>query len=449
MKSMDMFRKVPGDLTSSTLSGGVLSVAAVATMALMMLVEVWVFLKHEPLQTKIDVDVGGASTPLRINFNLTFPHLHCDFASIDLWDKIGKNVANVSKNIERWQLDEFGHRRMYQGRNRREYDIEHDYHHPPLHEMYEDGIHVEPIGEKDWDEFSAENEFSFVNFYAPWCAFCQHFHSTWEALAEEVEESEIDVAIASVDCVEHAQLCHDRNVGAFPTLIFFRHGVQVNHGEYRWDRTVDAMMQFIEKTLDTESIYKQYPEAQIAHKTNWNSDHPGCLVSGFLTVNKVPGNFHVEAHSRHHSLNTFKTNLSHTINHLSFGSPLNAWQKNRLDDLDLKYHLTNPLDGRSFHHKDSHHAFHHYIQVVPTRYRLGSYWREKFATYQMVHAAHLMPYRFYQPPTAVFAFDLSPMAVVVDRVEQRWYDFATNLLAVLGGTFAMARFGSDIVARLT
>lgn len=34
------------------------------------------------------------------------------------------------------------------------------------------------------------------------------------------------------------------------------------------------------------------------------------------------------------------------------------------------------------------------------------------------------------------------MAVVVNRVEKKWYDFVTGLLAVLGGAFAVARLGS-------
>lgn len=83
----------------------------------------------------------------RINFNISFPHLHCDMASIDLWDKIGRNQADVTRNIEKWQLDEHGHRRMYQGRNRRDYDIMHDTHHPTLEDLHENGVHAEPIGE--------------------------------------------------------------------------------------------------------------------------------------------------------------------------------------------------------------------------------------------------------------------------------------------------------------
>ncbi|KAJ8610018.1 hypothetical protein CTAYLR_006645 [Chrysophaeum taylorii] len=433
---------VPGDLTEASLAGGACSVVALVLMGVMMFVEVVTFASRSPIVTKIDVDLHSG-TQLRINFNLSFPHLHCDFASIDVWDKIGRNQLNLSRNIEKWQLDEDGTRRMYQGRNRRDYDIEHDLHHPPLHELHADGVHVETVGASDWAHFSEENEFSFVNFYAPWCSFCQHLHSTWEALAEEIERRELPVAVASVDCVANGDFCHDMYVQAFPTLRFYHHGDQVNQGEYRFDRTVESLLEFVNKKLDSEAVYKQYPEARIAHKQNWNADHPGCLVSGYVMVNRVPGNFHIQAHSRHHSLNTFRTNLSHTVHHLSFGVPLNDWQKRRLDGLDIKYHLTNPIDSREYLHGDFHHAYHHYIHVVPTKYRIGTFWREKFHTYQMVHADHLAFYEYWEPPEARFAFDLSPMAVVVDRVQKKWYDFITGLLAILGGTFAVARLLND------
>lgn len=442
--SLDVFAKVPQELTEASIAGGACSLTALVVMAALMLVEVAVFLSRSELVTKIDVDVASGSQ-LRINFNLSFPHLHCDFAAIDLWDKIGRNQANVSRNIEKWQLDERGSRRMYQGRNRRDYDIHHDTHHPPLDVLHENGVHAENID--DWDGFSAAREYAFVDFFAPWCSFCQQLHTTWEALAEEVENRDIPVAIAQVDCVAHDDLCRKLDVQAFPTLRFYRHGEQVNQGEYRFDRTLNALLDFINRKLETEAVYDHYPEARAAHAANWNSDHPGCLVSGYLLVNRVPGNFHIQAHSRHHSLNTYRTNLSHTVNHLSFGAPVNEFQKRRLDRLDLKYHLTSPLDARDFHHADFHHAFHHYITVVPTKYHLGSSWRDRFATYQMIHSIHLMNYASWDPPEAIFAFDISPMAVVVEKQSRKWYDFVTGLLAVLGGVFAVARLGSGALSR--
>jgi len=420
-------------------------------MVWMMCVECWVFfVRRAPYLTRIDVDAGVGSQ-LRVNFNVSFPDLHCDFASIDLWDKIGRNQVNVTRNVEKWQLDRDGERRAYQGRNRREIDLAHDAHlHPPLETLHADGVHVDAVTAADWDHFAEEHEFSFVNFYAPWCSFCQTLSPTWEVLAETVERRELPVAVAAVDCVAEATLCHDEDVQAFPTLRFYRHAERVAQGDYKFDRTLDALLEFVHRKLESENIYKHYPEARDAHKVHWNTDHPGCLVSGFLLVNRVPGNFHVSAHSRHHSLNTYRTNLSHQVHHLSFGLPLAEVQRHRLDRLDVKYHRTAPLDGATFAHADVHHAWHHYLHVVPTRYNLGRSYRDKFFTYQLVHADYLQPYEEWEPPEARFAFDVAPMAEVVARGDGKsWYDFLTGLLALLGGTFAVARFGNDLISRLT
>ena len=42
-------------------------------------------------------------------------------------------------------------------------------------------------------------------------------------------------------------------------------------------------------------------QARKAHATNWNPDHPGCMLVGHLLVNRVPGNFHVEVSAHAHN----------------------------------------------------------------------------------------------------------------------------------------------------
>ncbi len=55
------------------------------------------------------------------------------------------------------------------------------------------------------------------------------------------------------------------------------------------------------------------------------NDNEGCQIYGYFYVNKVPGNFHISAHAYGNlvqqlvALGYTKFNISHTINHLSFG----------------------------------------------------------------------------------------------------------------------------------
>ena len=52
--------------------------------------------------------------------------LQCDFAAVDVVDVLGTNSMNVTKNVEKWQLDETGKRMIFQGRNREQKAIQHD-----------------------------------------------------------------------------------------------------------------------------------------------------------------------------------------------------------------------------------------------------------------------------------------------------------------------------------
>lgn len=119
-------------------------------------------------QTNVILDTN-ADTRLRINFNITMMDLSCDYAVVDVYDVLGTNVQNVSKNIEKWQLDENGVKRIFSGRNKAQKEIQHDTHHPDIEELHKNGVHAIPLTEDSFEDFLKEHKFSFVNFYAPWC----------------------------------------------------------------------------------------------------------------------------------------------------------------------------------------------------------------------------------------------------------------------------------------
>jgi len=52
---------------------------------------------------------------IRINFNITMLDVPCEFATVDILDVLGTNQQNVTKNIEKWNLDQNAQRRMFQG----------------------------------------------------------------------------------------------------------------------------------------------------------------------------------------------------------------------------------------------------------------------------------------------------------------------------------------------
>jgi len=77
---------------------------------------------------------------------------------------------------------------------------------------------------------------------------------------------------------------------------------------------------------------------------------------------------------------------------------------------------------------------------VPTKYALSG--RKAFMAYQTLHQSHLSHHDEAEADhwAAQFAFDVSPyVARVSNQGSTRWYDFITNLLAILGGTFTVVK----------
>lgn len=114
--------------------------------------------------------------------------------------------------------------------------------------------------------------------------------------------------------------------------------------------------------------------------------------------------------SKHHNINPPMANLSHVVNHLSFGPILPKQMVRKLSIIPEKYFSfdsTQPMNDYVYVNKKLHQAFHHYIKVVSTTIAAGS---EDILTYQMVQSSQIMqvensfPFQYLLHFTAVFLF---------------------------------------------
>ena len=77
------------------------------------------------------------------------------------------------------------------------------------------------------------------------------------------------------------------------------------------------------------------------------NNNEGCKLSGFVFINKVPGNFHISGHHYPDAVQKlfmagYKLDFSHTINHLSFGNKQDMAHIEKNFDEKFKFEL----DGR-------------------------------------------------------------------------------------------------------
>jgi len=420
-----------------------MSGVALLFMLILFICELQAFLRPEIYST-VMLDTNRDSK-LRINFNITMLALPCEYASIDVLDVIGTNRVNVTKNIVKWHTDEMGNKIEFHGRNREQELLKHDDHHRDIYEALRDGEHAIPINEEEFPAFLEGNEFVMADFYAPWCVWCQRLEPTWEAFAETAMEDIPNLQVIKVDCVANYLLCADQKIHAFPTIRFFKNG-KAEPADYKRDRSLQALLEYGHALVDNNT-------AQIKRFHRTSKNFSGCQISGFILVNRVPGNFHVEAQSINHNINGALTNVSHVVHNLSFGTQFPT--KNPLGDsspsLDGILDGTKRLQDQTFMIPSLHNAPHHYMKVVSTF--LGGEWnyrdkKEDVLQYQMIVTHQNMPYSPGEVPEAKFSFDLSPMCVHVRMRYRRWYDFLTSVMAIVGGTFTVVGVVDSIMFRV-
>lgn len=142
-----------------------MSICAISVMAVLFFSETIAFARTI-MATSIALDEND-QPQIRLNFNITLMDLHCDFVSVDVWDTLGTNRQNVTKNIEKWQLDEDGQRRIFSGRNREQREVVHEEHVETLAELHEDGEHAVELTHDSFRAFVQGHEMSFIDMYAP------------------------------------------------------------------------------------------------------------------------------------------------------------------------------------------------------------------------------------------------------------------------------------------
>ena len=104
-------------------------------------------------------------------------------------------------------------------------------------------IYARTLTETNWQKAHLLSHAVFVDLYAPWCVWCQRLAPVWDTFAKTVQEENLPVMVARVDCVTEADLCRQEKIMAFPTLRWYENGVKVGT-DYKMDRTVHDLMKF-------------------------------------------------------------------------------------------------------------------------------------------------------------------------------------------------------------
>jgi len=101
---MDFYRKIPRDMTQGTYLGTALSITAFVLISYLLIFETKAYVRTQ-FETKVVIDRSVDGELLRINFNVSFPSLSCEFASVDVGDALGLTRFNLTKTVFKRPID--------------------------------------------------------------------------------------------------------------------------------------------------------------------------------------------------------------------------------------------------------------------------------------------------------------------------------------------------------
>ncbi|ONK65910.1 uncharacterized protein A4U43_C06F2250 [Asparagus officinalis] len=463
LKSVDFYRKIPRDLTEASISGAGLSIIAALAMMFLFGMELNNYLTVNT-STSVVVDRSTDAEFLRIDFNISFPALSCEFASVDVSDILGTNRLNITKTVRKFSIDP----------NLRPTGSE--FHSGPIPMVNNHGDEIEEehtdesvsLTSSNFENYSHKHAILVVNFFAPWCYWSNRLKPSWERTAKTMRERydpEMDgrILLGKVDCTQDSDLCRRHHIQGYPSIRIFRKGndVRDNHGHhehesYYGERDTESLVAAMETLV--ASIPEETHTLALEDKSNKPGDASkrpapltsGCRIEGFVRVKKVPGNLVVSAHSGAHSFDASLINVSHVISHFSFGKRLSSKAWTELKRLTPYLGASHDrLTGRSYIiNRDETNAnvtIEHYLQVVKTELVSQKRYQEFKLLEDYEYTAHSSLVHSLDVPVAKFHFEPSPMQVLVSEVPKSFSHFITNVCAIIGGVFTVAGIVDSIL----
>jgi hypothetical protein len=106
LKSIDMYRKLPTDLTESTVSGALISIASSLIMLILFISEFNGYLSiTETSEMYVD---EKRSDKIRINIDIDYLRLPCDIISLDVEDLKGTHSYLLEGTIQKTRISNKG-----------------------------------------------------------------------------------------------------------------------------------------------------------------------------------------------------------------------------------------------------------------------------------------------------------------------------------------------------
>ncbi|XGW32439.1 hypothetical protein V3C99_017186 [Haemonchus contortus] len=107
IRKLDIYRKVPKDLTEPTLAGAIISIVCVVFISFMLFNDVLEYINID-IKSELYVDDPGREGKIDVEVDVSFPHMKCEFLGVDIQDENGRHEVGFIDRTEKIPLEDDG-----------------------------------------------------------------------------------------------------------------------------------------------------------------------------------------------------------------------------------------------------------------------------------------------------------------------------------------------------
>mmetsp|Transcript_3240 Transcript_3240/g.8033 ORF Transcript_3240/g.8033 Transcript_3240/m.8033 type:complete len:870 (+) Transcript_3240:94-2703(+) len=212
-------------------------------------------------------------------------------------------------------------------------------------------------------------------------------------------------------------------------------GAPVEGARLRMDAVADAVAKKsaqIASVVDPDAKKSLRAPAWLTPATDGHTHSEGCVVFGSVEVPRAPGQIHIAPHSRRQSIDLSNVNVSHYLEHLAFGSPLDEKSKSILP-VDIRVQL-NPLDGTQHFALQPHLSIEHFLRVSATSFTPAARTLSSTPTVR-THQFLVTTHRHAKEaiPAIVISYDISPLHLNIKEERTAASQLLLSTCAIIGG----------------
>eukprot|EP01031_Cornospumella_fuschlensis_P037161 gene37161-45103_t len=213
----------------------------------------------------------GSGRFVNVHFNVISKDISCQYATIELQDSEGSRVEGITIDLAKWNVDEKGVLTKAK--------TDHSFAHISNNDKRTAWEHVVALNAVSLDAWLDSHEYTFVDFYTPWCTWCQRMQATWDDLGGVVSKQGLPISIAAVDCDADAatrEICAKKHsVQAYPTLRLYKRGV-FQPPDYMGERTVEGFSAYLQS----------HAQITFQNLSSSNSNGDACQLVGSIMVDR-------------------------------------------------------------------------------------------------------------------------------------------------------------------